>query len=51
MLGGRLSAECGESDGQFLMRTGADELMCVSSIYDHDTRVRSFSLALEARVC
>ena len=35
--------------GEFLMRTGADELMCVSSIYDHDTRVRSFGLALEAR--
>ena len=35
--------------GEFLMRTGADELMCVSSIYDHDKRVRSIGLALEAR--
>mgnify|MGYP001161365581 CR=1 FL=1 len=35
--------------GKFLTLTGADELMCVSSIYDHDKRVRSFCLALEAR--
>ena len=34
--------------GEFLMRTGADELMC-QFIYDHDKRVRSFGLALEAR--
>ena len=34
---------------KFLTRTGADELLCVSSIYDHDKRERSFCLALEAR--
>ena len=33
----------------FLQRTGADELICVGSIYDHSKRVESFRLAAEAR--
>jgi luciferase family oxidoreductase group 1 len=33
----------------FLDRTGADELMCVGSIYDHSKRVESFRLAAQAR--
>lgn len=33
----------------FLQRTGADELICVGSIYDHSKRVESFKLAAEAR--
>ncbi|CAE7236412.1 yvbT [Symbiodinium microadriaticum] len=33
----------------FLERTGADELMCVGSIYDHSKRVESFRLAAQAR--
>ena len=32
----------------FLERTGADELMCVGSIYSHDKRKESFRLAAEA---
>jgi luciferase family oxidoreductase group 1 len=33
----------------FLQRTGADELICVGSIYDHGKRLRSFELAAQAR--
>ena len=33
----------------FIARTGADELMCVGSIYDHQKRVESFRLAAQAR--
>lgn len=33
----------------FLQRTGADELICVGSIYEHSKRVESFRLAAEAR--
>lgn len=32
----------------FVQRTGADELMLTSSIWDHDARKRSFALAAEA---
>ena len=33
----------------FIARTGANELMCVGSIYDHQKRVESFRLAAQAR--
>ena len=33
---------------QFIRDTGADELMLVSSIFDHRKRLRSFELAAEA---
>ena len=33
--------------GRFLARTGADELMIVSQIYDHQARLRSFDLVAE----
>jgi luciferase family oxidoreductase group 1 len=38
------------SDGlaNFIERTGADELMLVSSIFDHQKRLRSFEMAAEA---
>ncbi|RPJ84808.1 MAG: alkane 1-monooxygenase, partial [Acidobacteria bacterium] len=29
-------------------RTGADELMLTSQVYDHDARLRSYELAAEA---
>ena len=29
-------------------RTGVDELMIASQIFDHDARVRSFEIAMEA---
>ena len=32
----------------FIARTGADELMLVSSIFDHQKRLRSFEIAAEA---
>jgi len=32
----------------FVQRTGADELMITSQIYDHDARVRSFEIVAEA---
>jgi luciferase family oxidoreductase group 1 len=35
------------SMSDFIERTGADELMLVSSIYDHDKRVRSLEIAAE----
>jgi hypothetical protein len=31
----------------FIERTGADELMLVSSIFDHNKRVQSYQLAAE----
>jgi luciferase family oxidoreductase group 1 len=33
----------------FIKRTGADELMIASHIYDHDARVRSYEIAAELR--
>ncbi len=36
-----------ERMAQFLEHTGADELMCVSAIYDHDKRLKSFRLTAE----
>ena len=33
---------------RFVRETGADELMVVSSIFDHRKRLRSFELAAEA---
>lgn len=33
---------------RFIDRTGANELMLVSSIFDHRKRLRSFELAAEA---
>jgi luciferase family oxidoreductase group 1 len=38
-----------EQMASFLARTGADELMCVGSIYDHEKRLESFRLAAAAR--
>ena len=38
-----------EQMSAFLTRTGADELMCVGSIFDHEKRVQSFRLAAAAR--
>ena len=32
---------------QFVALTGADELMCVSAVYDHDKRLESFRLTAE----
>ena len=32
----------------FVERTGADELMITSQIYDHEKRLRSFEIAAEA---
>lgn len=32
----------------FVERTGADELMCVSTVYDHELRLQSYQLAAEA---
>ncbi|PCJ20237.1 MAG: alkane 1-monooxygenase [Gammaproteobacteria bacterium] len=37
-----------ESMASFVDKTGANELMLVCSIYDHDKRVRSFELAAQA---
>jgi alkanesulfonate monooxygenase SsuD/methylene tetrahydromethanopterin reductase-like flavin-dependent oxidoreductase (luciferase family) len=34
----------------FVARTGADELMLASQIYDHDARLRSYELAAAAPV-
>ncbi len=31
----------------FIEQTGADELMCVSAIYDHSKRIESFRLTAE----
>ena len=33
----------------FIARTGADELMITSQIYDHAARVRSYEIAAQAR--
>ena len=33
----------------FIERTGADELMITSQIFDHAARLRSFEIAAEAR--
>ena len=33
---------------RFVERTGVDELMIASQIFDHDARVRSFEIAMEA---
>ena len=38
-----------EQMASFLARTGADELMCVGSIYDHEKRLEAFRLAAAAR--
>jgi luciferase family oxidoreductase group 1 len=35
--------------GQFLQRTGVDELMVTAAIYDHTARLRSFELVAQAR--
>ena len=32
---------------RFVERTGVDELMIASMIFDHDARVRSFEIAME----
>ena len=32
---------------RFVERTGVDELMIASQIFDHDARVRSFEIAME----
>lgn len=45
---GSVESVAGQMDA-FLQRTGADELICVGSIYDHSKRVESFRLAAEAR--
>ncbi len=37
-----------EQMNTFLERTGANELMCVGSIYDHGKRLESFRLAMQA---
>lgn len=34
---------------EFIEKTGVDELMCVCSVFDHDKRLESFRLAVEAR--
>jgi hypothetical protein len=31
-----------------LLNTAADELICVSELYDHSQRLRSFEIAAEA---
>ena len=33
---------------RFVERTGVDELMIASQIFDHEARVRSFEIAMEA---
>jgi alkanesulfonate monooxygenase SsuD/methylene tetrahydromethanopterin reductase-like flavin-dependent oxidoreductase (luciferase family) len=33
---------------EFVARTGADELMITSQVYDHAARLRSFEIASEA---
>jgi len=55
MLNGVLSATATGSPAKvragmeaFIKRTGADELILVSSIYDHDARKRSLTIAAEA---
>ncbi len=37
-----------EQVGDFVARTGADELMVTSQIFDHDARLKSYSLLAEA---
>jgi luciferase family oxidoreductase group 1 len=34
---------------EFIEKTSVDELMCVCSVFDHDKRLESFRLAVEAR--
>jgi hypothetical protein len=38
-----------EGIARFIARTGADELMVTSHVYDHAARLRSFEIAAEAR--
>ena len=38
-----------QSLAAFIARTGADELILASHIYDHDARVRAYAIAAEAR--
>jgi hypothetical protein len=33
---------------EFVERTGADELMITSQIYDHEARLRSYEIVAEA---
>ena len=40
-------AEVGAAIDAFLARTGADELMITSQVYDHQARLRSFEIAAE----
>jgi luciferase family oxidoreductase group 1 len=42
------SATVRERIGAFVERTGADELMIVSQIYDHEARLRSYEIVAEA---
>jgi luciferase family oxidoreductase group 1 len=42
------SAAVREKIAAFVERTGADELMIVSQIYDHEARVRSYEIVAEA---
>jgi alkanesulfonate monooxygenase SsuD/methylene tetrahydromethanopterin reductase-like flavin-dependent oxidoreductase (luciferase family) len=37
-----------EQVNSFLKRTGADELMVTAQIFDHQARVRSYELLMEA---
>lgn len=37
-----------EKMAKFIAQTGADELMCVCSVYDHQKRLKSYQLATEA---
>jgi alkanesulfonate monooxygenase SsuD/methylene tetrahydromethanopterin reductase-like flavin-dependent oxidoreductase (luciferase family) len=34
---------------EFIRKTGADELMVTSQIFDHEARLRSFEITAEAR--
>ena len=46
VLGGRLARRrCGSGLEAIVARTGADELMLASQIYDHAARLRSYELA------
>jgi alkanesulfonate monooxygenase SsuD/methylene tetrahydromethanopterin reductase-like flavin-dependent oxidoreductase (luciferase family) len=47
MVGAAATVRQGLED--FIARTGADEIMIVSHIYDHAKRVRSFEIAAEIR--
>ena len=41
------AASVSEAISAFVVRTGADELMITSQIYDHEARLRSFEIAAE----